>query len=210
MARRPGAPETTRVELAGGRAALIAAIHPDDRGRYLVGFERLSRESIYQRFMAPVERLSPSQLRYLLDVDHSDHEALLAVDEDEGQAVAVARFVRSRDDDRVAEAAVTVVDHWQRMGLGKVLAGLLAERARELGIRRFEATLLSENRAVLGLLRSLGPTRTLSRDGSAVVVEVDLPPEGIGSQMEGLLRVTAAGEIEQRKPATGPPGRSRS
>ena len=107
----PGAPVTTRVELRDDRAALIAQLHPDDRGRYLVGFEKLSAQSVYQRFLAPVERLSESQLRYLLEVDHRDHEALLAIDEDEGEAVGVARFVRDRDAPEVGEAAVIVVDH---------------------------------------------------------------------------------------------------
>jgi RimJ/RimL family protein N-acetyltransferase len=196
----PGAPDTKTVELRDGRVALIAPLHPDDRGRYLVGFERLSAESVYQRFMAPVESLSESQLRYLLDVDHRDHEALLAIDEDAGNAVGVARFIRSKTEPEVAEAAITVVDDWQRQGLGKCLGRLLADRARELAITRFEAMLLSENRAVIGLLESLGPLREVGRAGASVQVVIDLPEAGLGEQMEGVLRVAASGEASQVTP----------
>jgi GNAT superfamily N-acetyltransferase len=125
-----GAPQTTRVELRGGRVALVAPLHPDDRQRYLAGVERASPESLYMRFMAPVSRLTESQLRYLLEVDHRDHEALLAVDERTGDAVGVARFVRLVEAPDAAEAAVLVIDDWQGVGLGTALCRLLAERAR--------------------------------------------------------------------------------
>ncbi len=125
--------------------------------------------------MAPIVRLSESQIRYLTDVDHTDHEALMAIDEESGVAVGVARFVRLGEGSDVAEAAVIVVDPWQGAGLGKALSVMLAERARELGIARFEATLLMENRAMMGLLESLGPVRTVGREGSAVVVTLELP-----------------------------------
>ena len=62
--------------LRDGRVALVAPLHPDDRERYLDGTARMSEESLYKRFMTPVARLTESQLRYLLEVDHRDHEAL--------------------------------------------------------------------------------------------------------------------------------------
>ena len=140
--------------------------------------------------------MTEAQLRYLLEVDHRDHEALLAVDEEGGQAVGVARFIRLADRPDTAEAAVVVVDAWQGAGLGKALSMVLAERARELGIRRFEATLLLDNTAMMSVLRSLGPVRTMGREGAAAVVEVDLPEAGIGAHLEGVLRVAARGDAE--------------
>ena len=171
-----GSPITTRVELRDGRVVLVAPLYPDDRLRYLQGFERVSAESLYMRFMTPIERLSESQLTYLLAVDHRDHEALLAVDEDTGDAVGVGRFVRLPGDPGTAEAAVIVVDDWQGYGLGKALSRLLAERARELGVTRFEAMLLVENEPMLALLESLGPVETLAREGATIAVQVELTP----------------------------------
>ena len=64
------------------------------------GFERLSEESRYRRFLAPMQELSGSMLRYLTEVDHHDHEALVAVGAD-GTLVGVARSVRSAGDPQV-------------------------------------------------------------------------------------------------------------
>ncbi len=191
-----GAPHTDRVELRDGRAVLVAPLHVDDRDRFVSGIGRASAESLYRRFMSPVERLSDLQLRYLLDVDHRDHVALLAVDEDTGEAVAIARFVRDPDRHNVAEAAVLVVDDWQGCGLGKALCRLLADRARALGVERFEAWLLVENRPMMAVLEALGPIREVARDGGTLLVEVDLPERGIGEHMTGILRAVASGDFE--------------
>jgi RimJ/RimL family protein N-acetyltransferase len=168
------------VELRDGRSVLVAPLSVDDRGRFLSGLRHASAESLYKRFMTPIERFSESQLRYLLEVDHRTHEALLAVDEDSGEAVGVGRFVRLPDSPEVAEAAVIVVDSWQGRGLGKALSRLLAERALELGVTRFEALLLVDNEPMMALLESLGPVRRVSREGAAIAVEVELeqPPPG--------------------------------
>jgi len=191
-----GAAITTRVSLRDGRTVLIGTLHPSDRDRYVSGIGRASADSIYKRFMTPVTRLTTTQLAYLLGVDHRDHEALLAVDEVSGEAVAVGRFVRSAEAPEVAEAAVLVIDDWQGLGLGKALCRLLAQRARELGIERFEANVLTDNRAMLAVLRSLGEMRTLSTDGTTVIVEVTLPESGIGEHMTGVLRSVGDGAYE--------------
>ena len=198
-----GSPSTARVALRDGRVVLVAPLHPDDRHRYLTGFEKVSAESLYTRFMSPVVRLSESQLRYLLEVDHTDHEALLAVDEEGGEAVGVARFVRSSEAPDVAEAAVLVVDDWQGNGLGKALCRLLAERAREVGVETFEALLLVSNEAMMTLLESLGPVRTVSQDGATIAVEVALPVSGIGEHLTGVLRAAASGDFELATPPSG-------
>jgi RimJ/RimL family protein N-acetyltransferase len=197
-----GAPRTERVTLRDGRVALVAALHPDDRRRYLTGVSHMSPESLYRRFMTPMSRLSESELRYLLEIDHRDHEALLAVDEEAGEAVGVARFVRLERPE-LAEAAIIVVDDWQGNGLGKAMLRVLAQRACELGITRFEATVLGDNRPMLALLHSLGEPELASRDGGSVVMEVPLPDPGIGQHQTGVLREVESGEFELLTPADG-------
>jgi RimJ/RimL family protein N-acetyltransferase len=170
-----GSPVTTRVELSDGRAVLVAPLYPGDRGRFLTGMQQASPESVYLRFMTPQPQLSDRQVRYLLEIDHRDHEALLAVDEASGEAVGVGRFVRLVDQPEVAEVAMIVIDSWHGLGLGKALGRLLAERARELGIHTFEGRVLAENRAIMAVLESLGEPTVVDRDSGMLVVHVELP-----------------------------------
>jgi RimJ/RimL family protein N-acetyltransferase len=190
------------VTLRDGRVALIAPLHPDDRRRYLSGVSNMSEESLYKRFMTPMARLTESEIRYLLEVDHRDHEALLAVDEDTGEAVGVARFVRLDQPER-AEAAIIVVDSWQGSGLGKAMLRMLAQAACEVGVTRFEANVLTDNAPMLALLDSLGPREVARREGSSLVIEVPLPEPGIGEHETGVLREVDSGEFELVTPADG-------
>lgn len=54
-------------------------------------------------------------LRYLTDIDHHDHEALVALDLG-GRGVGVARYIRHPADPQAAEPAVAIVDDWHRRG----------------------------------------------------------------------------------------------
>ena len=53
---------------------------------------------------------------------------------DEG--IGVARFIRSKTDPGAAEAAVAVIDDWQKKGVGTLLLLRLAAAAREREITR--------------------------------------------------------------------------
>jgi RimJ/RimL family protein N-acetyltransferase len=158
--------------LRDGSSVLIRAIAPEDRDLLRAGFEHLSDRSRYLRFQAPLTTLSDQQLSYLTDVDHHDHEALVALDPDGQDVVGVARFVRVNDG--VAECAVTVADDWQGRGVGSELLDRLVERAREEGVECFTALVLAENTDALRLLERLGDT-VHRRDGAQVELDIALP-----------------------------------
>jgi len=191
-----------RLVLRDGSEVVVRPIRPDDRDAIVTAFERLSEQSRYQRFMTAIDELSPSQLEYLTDVDHHDHEALVAFDPASDEGVGVARFVRL-DDGTSAEAAVTVIDAWQGRGLGVALCNLLAERAREEGVTKFTALLLAGNDQMHDVLASLGPSKVLSRKAGTVEIEVEIPERGIGDHMAGVLRVVAGGTVELATPPWG-------
>lgn len=173
---------------------LIRPIAPDDKQRLVAGFERLSERSRYRRFLSPHPRLSDEELRYLTEIDHHDHEALVALDPVTGEGVGVARYVRSADDPEAAELAVTVVDDWQGRGVGSRLAAALAKRAREEGISRFTALLLAENELMVNLLRDLGSVSETHAEQGTVELTVELPDTGL-DRLRGLLRAVARGEV---------------
>jgi len=189
--------KTASVTLRDGSTVLIRPIEPEDRDVLASGFARLSEESRYTRFLAPMKRLTPAMLTYLTEVDHHDHEALVAFDDRSGDGVGVARYVRT--DAATAEAAVTVADEWQGRGLGTALTSMLAERALEEGIDRFTAMVLAENRDMIELLESVGEVETREREGPTLTVEVPLEPQrpGAGKGLYALLRAArrvAAGD----------------
>src|SRR5439155_664837 len=138
-----------------------------DREKLVAAFDRLSPESRYRRFFTAMPRLPEKLLRSLLDIDGWNHLAIgaetVTTDPAEAEGVGIARFIRLKDEPAVAEAAVTVVDHMQRRGLGKLLVSALAQAARERGITRFRAEVLRTNEACWRSSTSIGACGVRSR-----------------------------------------------
>jgi GNAT superfamily N-acetyltransferase len=193
MMRRPPAPPVSghaEVRLADGSQMRIRPVEPGDKPRIAAAFAAFSEESRYRRFFTPLRELGARQLAYLTEVDHHDHEALVAIELRSGSC-AVARFVRVADD--VAEPAVVVIDRWQRLGLGTALLELLAEHARAERIMRFSGVVLAENRDAIGLFEQLGDA-TREESGRELRFDVVLPAPGrAGPTLRELLRAAAAG-----------------
>jgi len=189
------------VDLRDGSQILVRPIEPDDKDALARGFEALSPESRYRRFLTPMRRLSSTLLTYLTDVDHDNHEALVAEAVSDHELVGVARYIRLEHEPDAAELAVVVVDHWQGRGVATELLTRLAECARAGGIKRFQATCLAENRDVLGVLQGLGAVRRQSVGSGVVHVAIELPavmePE---HALRAVLRRAASGTLIFRHP----------
>lgn len=187
--------ESERVALSPGVDVLIRPIRATDKALLGEGFERLSPQSRYQRFFAPVVKLSESDLVYLTEVDHRDHEALVAIDPDEGDLIGVARYIRtSPRRDREAEVAIVISDDWRGKGLGKALLSRLATRAREEGVTHFLAVILSDNEKATDLFENFAPKKThVSRgDPGQVEVRIGLPWSGEFSDSALALALRSA------------------
>ena len=198
MTTEPDPPART-VELRDGSEVVVRPVRPGDKDAIAAGFERMSAQSRYRRFFAPLEELSPRDLRYLTEVDHHDHEALIAFDRATGAPVGAARYVRS-DDPAEAEVAVTVVDDWQGRGAATALLEALVGRAREEGLERFTALVLSENTDALEMFAHLAPDAERPRRSASGNLELvmDLPePGGVpGSLLGRALRAAAHGVLD--------------
>ena len=200
----PGSPEyfaarTSEVTLRGGTTVLVRPVGPDDRALLADGFERLSPESRYRRFFAPLRVLSDSFLEYLTLIDYVNHFAWGALGRDgDGRwlGVGLSRYVRLADP-AAAEAAVTVVDDWQGRGLGRILLDALVLEALENGITRFEGDVLAENHPMQELLRRTGARFCAEGDG-VLRFSIDLPARDDalhGSPLDDLLRALAKGVV---------------
>jgi RimJ/RimL family protein N-acetyltransferase len=153
----------------------VRPITAADAGRLAAAFERLGEDTRYLRFLAPKPRLTEAELTYLTDIDHRRHEALAAVDPQDGSFLGVARYATGPGETDSADFAFVVADDCQGRGIGTLLARALIARAAENGLTRLRATTLYENARARAVLRRLGfRTRTIA--GMEVELELPLDP----------------------------------
>lgn len=189
---------TTEVSLPDGGLVRVRPVVPEDKAALVEGFRRLTPESRYRRFMAPIPELTEEQLVELTEVDYHDRFAWMAFSLDEAgtPGMGVSRYVRDRADPEVAEAAVTVIDDYHKRGLGRLLLEFLGAVALENGIRRFRGYALEDNRAIRELLTRLGAS--MAHDSPGLLrFELDLPAQAEelrGTPMYEVLRAVARGD----------------
>ncbi|MEA2268928.1 MAG: hypothetical protein QOC64_1538 [Solirubrobacteraceae bacterium] len=144
------------VRLRSGSEVRIRPIRPEDKQLLVDGLAAMSWDSTYRRFLGPKKELTDGDLRYLTEVDFHDHVAIVAVRcEDPDTLAGVGRWVRSGDDPAMAEFAFVVADDLHREGLGTAIVTVLADEARERGVRRLTATTLPHNVAAQRLLAGI-------------------------------------------------------
>ena len=136
-------------------------------------YRALSSQSLHRRFHG-FPNLRPQLVESLLEPDWVERGALLGAlaDEDGERVVAIGNYVRLRDP-ALAESAFAVADDEQGRGIGTRLLEQLAARAAAVGIERFVAEVLAENRSMLGVFERAG--FELTRELAGGVVEVQFP-----------------------------------
>jgi GNAT superfamily N-acetyltransferase len=176
--------DTVEVELKSGLIAELRPILPSDAPLLVEGLAGLSESSRFARFGVGIGQLSNQELKYLTDVDHRSHVAWGATID--GDAAGVGRYFVI-DADGCAEVALTVVDRFQRQGLGRVLFDALTAVARHDGVPSFCFEVASSNAPVNRLLRGLTGQETSSGllHGRALVA--DLPRSDYDDELVALI-----------------------
>ena len=184
------------VTLRSGDVVQIRQIRPDDAPALVRAYANLGEQSRYRRFFTVMPELPEATLKAAVEVDHVNHEALVAVPLVSAEIVGECRFIRLPDQPDTAEVGVTVVDAWQGRGLGSALLARLSQCATEAGIEYFTAEVLAENRTMLALLPGLGQVQTESQ-GAVVTARVELaePPRPAVPDFLDLLTAAARGDI---------------
>jgi GNAT superfamily N-acetyltransferase len=121
--------------------------------------------------------LEARRLRFFsaaIDVDKAAHWAAATgagryglIAEDDGSIVGHAAYVEL--DHTRAEVAVEVADHLHGQGLGTILIERLARAAERLGVARFEALVLPENRLMLEVFKDGFDAKVRFRHGTDAV-----------------------------------------
>jgi tRNA pseudouridine65 synthase len=173
------------VVLLDGTLGIVRPILPTDRDALAVALDSLDPESRYRRFFFDKKKLSETELTRLTTPDGVDHIAYgVAVkpeDETEFTPIAVGRCFRDKENAELAEIAIVTADAWQGHGAGIELMRSLSAAALEVGIRKWFASMLSDNTAIERLLGRFGKKceeRDLGGGVIEVVYEIVEPPGG--------------------------------
>jgi GNAT superfamily N-acetyltransferase len=142
-----------------GKYSLRAGtVRPNNKDQISAALRDMSSESIRNRFLASKREFSDKELHYLSHLDGNDHYAIGIEERDpDGRGVAIIRLVRSEEIKTEAEVAITIIDQYQKMGLGSLLMDLIILAAIERGIETLSFSFLSHNIGIEKLIRSYGP-----------------------------------------------------
>jgi acetyltransferase len=145
-----------------GAPYTLRPIRPEDAFPLQAFVRNLSSESRYMRFISHLRELSAPMLVRYTQIDYDRELAFVATVPDPKSAgaeqiIGVAHWLRSSDESS-AEYALTVADGFQRQGIGSTLMQALEEQARAKALVLLEGFVLTENSAMLDLMRYLGYT----------------------------------------------------
>ncbi len=167
------------ITLLDGTEVQIRPITQEDAERLQASHERLSQETVYDRFMAFRKILPEAELRYLTGLDYDSHMALIATskEKDEENIVGVARYILLDSEPGTAEFAIVISDPFQRRGLGSLLMQRLAAYAAAHNVKVFLGLTHNDNLRFLRFVQQLGlPVETKKKQG---VWEVRLSLSGL-------------------------------
>jgi acetyltransferase len=166
---------TAPFRLRDGREVLVRPIRPEDEPLIVALHAGHSEHTLRMRFFGLVKTLSRDTLIRLCHLDYDREMALTAVlrEGSESRLLGVARYYL-HPDAGAAEFAVVVSDAYQRQGLGRHLMQRLIGIARERGVQRLVGQVLTENRPMLRLLRSLGFSPPVPVEDQVMHVELAL------------------------------------
>jgi RimJ/RimL family protein N-acetyltransferase len=161
MPSNPPTPELLPLtaSLRDGRKVTVREARPGDKSELEAAFTRLSADSRYSRFFAPVRQLPEQVLDAMRHTAPERELGLVATSADGAgqEIIGAALYVLIPDTDR-CEFSVTVADNMQGQGLARLLMQTLIAHARARGLRYMEGSVLSTNSGMRGLARRLGFT----------------------------------------------------
>jgi acetyltransferase len=140
-----------------GARVTVRPIRPEDAENEREFVNSLSAEAKYMRFMSTLKELTPAMLARFTQVDYDREMALVALLRHERREIqiGVARYVVNPDWES-CEFAVVVSQHWQGHGLGRHLMLRLIEIARSRGLKVMIGQILTANKRMLALAKTLG------------------------------------------------------
>jgi acetyltransferase len=145
------------ITLEDGSITFLRPIKPSDGPLIQDFFHKLSPETVYFRFLTHLDRIQPSLLKHMVEIDYETHFTLVAVIEEVEMEsiIGSCRYITTLKVDH-AELTIVLRDDWQRKGLGKIMATRVVDAARLKGISTIEISFDYRNDRMKRLFASLG------------------------------------------------------
>jgi L-amino acid N-acyltransferase YncA len=153
-----GIERNNRIAIAGssGTSVTVRAINQSDLVLVQEMHERLSRDSIYYRYLGP-HKPTAENLAQLCSSNGETGTVLVAtVEGTQEQVIAIACYQKDPEDLSTAEPAILVEDSCQGRGLGKQILLVLCQEAIQNGVETFDTFIDPTNYRVLSLIRGSG------------------------------------------------------
>lgn len=170
--------DETEVVVGDGRILRLRPIRTDDAQALADMGLRSTPEDLRLRFFAAVRPMVGSLTTLLTEFDRDRHIAVAAYDPqaraDDKGILGVVRLVLAPEKPE-GEFAIMVRSDQSGYGLGHVLMEQMLGWARDRGLARVRAEILSENKRMLRLAREFGAVvQPQNRDFHTVHVAIDL------------------------------------
>ncbi len=143
------------ITIGGLDGILLRPIKPEDEALYEEFMAHVTEYDRRLRFLAPVKSLAFGFLARLTQIDYAREMAFVAIDQQSGALLGVARYAADPDLAR-AEYAVLVRSDLKGRGLGWALMSHLIAHARSRAIGVLHGDVLTENTTMLKMCADLG------------------------------------------------------
>ena len=135
----------------------VGSVRPHNKKQISDGLRDMSPETIRYRFLGSKRDFSERELQYLTTLDGWNHYAVGIEERDiPNRGVGIVRMVRSSHSETEAEIAITIIDEYQKMGLGTFFLNLIMLAAYERKVETLSFTFLPQNEAIVKLINRNG------------------------------------------------------
>jgi GNAT superfamily N-acetyltransferase len=173
-------PRIGAFRLPDGARVTVRAACPRDAGRVQYYVRGLSSSSRYDRFLAPMNELSPAELARIGGGE--TQATLIAETKVAGARIMIGEARYAVADGATCEIALSVADAWRGRGLGTLLMDHLECRARKFGVTTLVGDVLRSNAAMRTLARKSGFDQAgVPADARLVRIVKDISAARIGT-----------------------------
>jgi GNAT superfamily N-acetyltransferase len=145
------------VHMPCGETVTVRQACPRDADRIQAYIRTLSPASRRNRFLGALNEVSTNELYGMTHTDRGSHPVLIAEIIIEGARIMIGEVRYAVASNGVnCEFAISVAEAWRRKTLGTLLVGIIAYRARALGLRYLVGDVFRSNQTMIALARESG------------------------------------------------------